>query len=163
MVDLSQFNDAPVAVFGLGRTGLTTSQSLMKSGADVWAWDDNSDARDQARATGHLVAASDGKVYTGASDEDTDEHKRRVTQTLRLRDAVEHIAAMNIRPAGWEDEAPSHLIRDFALVDIESAINWLHELYCPRKLLIMIGWSNTQVRYIVWVPWGGMRMSRPLG
>ena len=28
MVDLSQYKDAPVAVFGLGRTGLTATQAF---------------------------------------------------------------------------------------------------------------------------------------
>lgn len=50
MVDLTHYKDAPVAVFGLGRTGLTASQALMASGVDVWAWDDNLDARAQAES-----------------------------------------------------------------------------------------------------------------
>ena len=50
MVDLSQYNDAPVAVFGLGRTGLTASQALIGSGVEVWAWDDHANARDKAQA-----------------------------------------------------------------------------------------------------------------
>ncbi len=50
MTDLSQFKNAPVAIFGLGRTGLTASQALMDSGVEVWAWDDNPDARRQAEA-----------------------------------------------------------------------------------------------------------------
>ena len=78
MIDLSQFNDAPGAVVGLGRTGLTTSRALMDSGVEVWAWDDDSDARDQAQAVGlpltdlyncrweqvHTLALSPGVPHT---------------------------------------------------------------------------------------------------
>ncbi|MEX2449702.1 MAG: UDP-N-acetylmuramoyl-L-alanine--D-glutamate ligase [Rhodospirillales bacterium] len=52
MLDLSQFNDAPVAIFGLGRTGMTTARALLASGVEVWAWDDNPDARARAEAAG---------------------------------------------------------------------------------------------------------------
>ena len=51
MINLSQYNDAPVAVFGLGKTGLSASYALINSGVEVWAWDDNSDVRNQAKAS----------------------------------------------------------------------------------------------------------------
>ena len=52
MINLFYFEGFPVAVFGLGRSGIATCQALAKSGADVWAWDDNKDARQRARDAG---------------------------------------------------------------------------------------------------------------
>jgi len=52
MIDVFPFAGFPVAVFGLGQSGLTTARALMRSEAEVWAWDDNEDARERARAEG---------------------------------------------------------------------------------------------------------------
>lgn len=48
MIDVSAFNGFPIAVLGLGRSGLSAAQALHASGADVWAWDDNEASRQQA-------------------------------------------------------------------------------------------------------------------
>ncbi len=50
MIDLSFFSGIPVAVLGLGRSGLSAARALHASGAEVWAWDDNEDQRAAARA-----------------------------------------------------------------------------------------------------------------
>jgi len=56
MIDLSSYIDSlehkRVAVFGLGLSGLSSVQALIKSGAEVAAWDDNKDSQDKARALG---------------------------------------------------------------------------------------------------------------
>lgn len=52
MIDLSFFADLPVAVLGLGRSGMAAARTLQASGADVWAWDDNEDRRAEAREAG---------------------------------------------------------------------------------------------------------------
>src|SRR3546814_12658070 len=49
-IDLSFFADLPVAVLGLGKSGLAAAGALHASGAEVWAWDDSEDARAKARA-----------------------------------------------------------------------------------------------------------------
>ncbi len=49
MIDLSFFGGLPVAVLGLGKSGLSAARSLRDSGAEVWAWDDNEDRRAVAR------------------------------------------------------------------------------------------------------------------
>ncbi len=49
MIDVFPFSGYPIAVFGLGRSGFATAQALQRSGAEVWAWDDNEDARQRAR------------------------------------------------------------------------------------------------------------------
>lgn len=52
MIAATKFSDKKVAVFGLGRTGLTCIEALEKGGAEVWAWDDNQAVTDKGRADG---------------------------------------------------------------------------------------------------------------
>jgi len=49
MINVYPFADFPVAVFGLGRSGMATARALVKSDAEVWAWDDDEEARERAR------------------------------------------------------------------------------------------------------------------
>ena len=49
MIDLGFFGGLPVAVLGLGKSGLSAALTLRDSGAEVWAWDDNEDRRAAAR------------------------------------------------------------------------------------------------------------------
>ncbi|HEY9539125.1 MAG TPA: UDP-N-acetylmuramoyl-L-alanine--D-glutamate ligase [Kiloniellaceae bacterium] len=48
-IDLSFFAGLPVAVLGLGKSGLAAARALHASGAEVWAWDDSEDQRAKAR------------------------------------------------------------------------------------------------------------------
>ncbi|MDX1423161.1 MAG: UDP-N-acetylmuramoyl-L-alanine--D-glutamate ligase [Kiloniellales bacterium] len=52
MIDLYYFSGLPVAVLGLGRSGLAAARALHKSGAEVWAWDDSEDRRQAAAEQG---------------------------------------------------------------------------------------------------------------
>ena len=52
MIKAASFKGQDVAVFGLGRTGLTAAKSLAAGGARVHAWDDREEAREQARTEG---------------------------------------------------------------------------------------------------------------
>ena len=52
MIDVFAFNGYPVAVLGLGRSGLSAARALHESGAEVWAWDDNEASRKQAEDMG---------------------------------------------------------------------------------------------------------------
>jgi len=52
MIDVFAFAGYPVAIFGLGRSGLSAALALGASGAKVWAWDDNEASRAQAEAQG---------------------------------------------------------------------------------------------------------------
>ncbi len=49
MIDVFPFAGFPIAVFGLGRSGLASARALVRSEAEVWAWDDDEDARNRAR------------------------------------------------------------------------------------------------------------------
>lgn len=52
MIDVFPFAGYPVAVFGLGRSGLTAAKSLAGSEAEVAAWDDDAQARENAEDAG---------------------------------------------------------------------------------------------------------------
>ncbi|MBC6402660.1 MAG: UDP-N-acetylmuramoyl-L-alanine--D-glutamate ligase [Hyphomonadaceae bacterium] len=52
MIKAETFRDKKVAVFGLGRTGITAALSLKAGGAEVLAWDDNPEAREIASRKG---------------------------------------------------------------------------------------------------------------
>ena len=52
MVPVRTFEGKDVAVFGLGRSGISAARALMAGGARVCAWDDNEAARKAAEAAG---------------------------------------------------------------------------------------------------------------
>ncbi len=52
MIKAETFRGRKVAVFGLGRTGVTAALSLVAGGAEVLAWDDNADTRKTAKDRG---------------------------------------------------------------------------------------------------------------
>ena len=57
MIPITEYAGRDVAVFGLGRTGLSAAAALAAGGARVHAWDDNEETRAKAEAAG--VALSD--------------------------------------------------------------------------------------------------------
>jgi UDP-N-acetylmuramoylalanine--D-glutamate ligase len=52
MIPITEYAGRDVAVFGLGRTGLSAAKALKAGGARVHAWDDNEDTRRKAEAAG---------------------------------------------------------------------------------------------------------------
>lgn len=52
MIPIREYNGKDVAVFGLGRTGLSAAKALAAGGARVHAWDDNEATRAKAEAEG---------------------------------------------------------------------------------------------------------------
>ena len=52
MIEPFPFAGLPVAVFGLGRSGLSAACALGAAGAEVWAWDDDEGQRATAGAAG---------------------------------------------------------------------------------------------------------------
>jgi UDP-N-acetylmuramoylalanine--D-glutamate ligase len=52
VIDVFPFSGIPVAVLGLGKSGMVAARALKKSGAEVWAWDDSADRRKAAAAEG---------------------------------------------------------------------------------------------------------------
>jgi len=55
MIPVRGFEGKTVAVFGLGRTGLTAARALVAGGANVALWDENPASQDAARAEGFKV------------------------------------------------------------------------------------------------------------
>ncbi len=52
MIDIFPFSGLPIAVFGLGRSGISAAKALLKSDSEVWAWDDNLEVRNIAAKLG---------------------------------------------------------------------------------------------------------------
>ncbi len=65
MISVKHMKGKRVAVLGLGRSGLTSAQALMDSGAEISAWDDNADGRATARAKGVPIVTLDNGVWSG--------------------------------------------------------------------------------------------------
>lgn len=57
MIPITEYAGKDVAVYGLGRTGLSAAKALKAGGARVHAWDDNEESRAKAEAAG--IALSD--------------------------------------------------------------------------------------------------------
>ncbi len=55
MIPVRGYEGARVAVLGLGRSGLSAARALRAGAAEVIAWDDNAEARDQAAAEGFAI------------------------------------------------------------------------------------------------------------
>jgi UDP-N-acetylmuramoylalanine--D-glutamate ligase len=65
MIPVRGYDEARVAVLGLGRSGLTAARALKAGGAVPLCWDDSPEARDAAEAEGFVVA---DLLRTGAFD-----------------------------------------------------------------------------------------------
>lgn len=52
MIPVREFEGRSVAVFGLGRTGIAAAKALAAGGANVLAWDDNAETRENAKKAG---------------------------------------------------------------------------------------------------------------
>lgn len=52
MIPVREFEGRRVAVFGLGRTGIAAAKALAAGGANVLAWDDNAETRENAKKAG---------------------------------------------------------------------------------------------------------------
>ena len=58
------FAGAPVAVLGLGKSGIVAAEALRAGGARVTAWDDGAKARETARARGFDLAAPEAIAWS---------------------------------------------------------------------------------------------------
>ncbi|MEN3976309.1 UDP-N-acetylmuramoyl-L-alanine--D-glutamate ligase [Emcibacter sp. SYSU 3D8] len=58
MIPVTSYQDRPVAVFGLARSGIAAARALAAGGAAVTAWDDNPKSRDIAAAAGVALVPS---------------------------------------------------------------------------------------------------------
>lgn len=69
MVDLqslaNELNGKPVAVFGLGVSGIPTVKALCAAGIDVYAWDDKEENQEKAKELGALIEDLSSKDLQG--------------------------------------------------------------------------------------------------
>lgn len=86
-----------------------------------------SEARDIARETGRFVAASDGRVYSGATEEEGAEASRVTGQTYGAIDAINLLSKMP-EPSQWLTDAPQFQLRDLTAESVEQAATWLLDL-----------------------------------
>lgn len=86
------------------------------------------EANNIARETGRLVAASDGNVYSGATEEESADHVNRRQRTYGIRDAIDAICDCGVTPEQWLSEAEDHWLHDFRLGSIDEASAWLTKL-----------------------------------
>ncbi|WP_394692439.1 UDP-N-acetylmuramoyl-L-alanine--D-glutamate ligase [Hyphobacterium sp.] len=64
MIPVPGYEDQLVAVFGLGRTGITAARALTAGGARILAWDDNPETRQKAQAAGIELTDLDRADWT---------------------------------------------------------------------------------------------------
>ena len=72
MIPITEYAGRDVAVYGLGRTGLSAAKALAAGGARVHAWDDGEAARAKAEAEGVNVSDINKRclLYTSPSPRD---------------------------------------------------------------------------------------------
>jgi UDP-N-acetylmuramoylalanine--D-glutamate ligase len=64
MIEITGYQDKLVAVYGLGRTGLSAIRTMVAGGAQVICWDDDPGRRDAGAALGALAVAPDLEAWS---------------------------------------------------------------------------------------------------
>ncbi len=67
MIEVFPFAGYPIAVMGLGKSGMAAAKALLKSGAEVWAWDDDAGRRAEAERVGIPIVDLAKKDLKGAT------------------------------------------------------------------------------------------------
>ncbi len=86
------------------------------------------EAREIARATNRMVAARDGRIYSGATEEEGADHVRKRDQTYMIIDTINAIVENNVSPKQWVQEAKDHWLHRFEFGRVDVATRWLAEL-----------------------------------
>lgn len=86
------------------------------------------EARKIAKETGRLIAASDGRLYSGVSEEAAAEYADRRNLAYPIKDAINLIADCPVSAQQWVEQAEEHWLHSFRLGAIDDAINWLTAL-----------------------------------
>lgn len=77
-----------------------------------------------AAETGRIIAASDGRLYTGAGSAETEDHVKRRTNTFAVLDAIKVLSRQG-KPAQWLKEAEKWWLTELEFYDIDAAETWL--------------------------------------
>lgn len=85
------------------------------------------EAREIARATGRFVAAADGNIYSGSTEEEGRSYASKRDAAFKL---IEAINALGDAPdaAVWFKNAERHWFHDFRLSALDDAMTWLGSL-----------------------------------
>lgn len=86
------------------------------------------EARTIARETGRLVAANNGKIYTGASDEETSEYSSRRDTAFEIIRAIKALGDVDQDAFEFFKQAERHWFTDFRYSAIDDAIEFLTTL-----------------------------------
>ena len=121
---------------------------IVGEGSSVSMLPSPSEARQVARATNRLVAASDGNLYSGSTEEEGDDYNRRRDQTYSVIDSINVIVESGVSPKQWVDEAKDHWLNRFEFGRIVCAVAWLTELRAEmirqKKVFDCEGVTNEQ-------------------
>lgn len=100
-----------------------------------------SEASKIARETGRMVAASDGHVYSGATEEEGEAYVTRRQQAYGVIDAVNALADCPVTAVRWVDQAEAHWLLEVELGAVDAAITWLTSLReaLPHKTGVING------------------------
>jgi len=91
------------------------------------------EARKIARATGKMIAASDGRLYTGTTKDEDEQYAQKRGIVYGIKEAVVCIATCELSPQEYVAQSEPHWIHDFAPDTVADAIDWLTGL---RSLLV---------------------------
>ncbi len=97
-------------------------------GASVSKLPSPQEAKHVARETSRLVAASDGRLYSGATDEEGAEHVRLREQTYAVIDSINAIVEIGVSPKQWCEDVKNHWLARLEFGRIEAATCWLTKL-----------------------------------
>lgn len=87
------------------------------------------DANDVAKATGKMVAASDGKVYTGTGKDEQDQYNERRDQFYQTLDAISFLANLNsVDPEFFLANSEEWWTEKLSVAVIDDACEWLQRL-----------------------------------
>ena len=86
------------------------------------------EAREVARATNRMVAASDGNLYSGATEEEGAEYTRRRDQTYLVIDTINAIFEGGVSAKQWCEETEDRWLNRFEFGRIICMITWLTDL-----------------------------------
>lgn len=92
------------------------------------------EARKIARETGRFVAASDGNIYSGATEEEGQAYAHKRNVSFRILEAIQTLSgAPDARK--WLSESESHWFVDFRPGDIDDACDWLKSLKTAMEIV----------------------------
>jgi len=87
-------------------------------------------AMKEARATGKLIHARDGHIYSGATEDEMMAHSERRHVVYGMKDAIKHVADCQLTPHQWIKSIGDndHWISEFKIRDLDAAIKYLTAL-----------------------------------